>query len=59
VATYGGTVAYPNTGFGQAMKAIAGAMARGIGTRVFYVTKGGFDTHADQRSTRPTARTTT
>ena len=38
----------PNTGFGQAMRAVAGAMVRGIGTRVFYVTTGGFDTHAGQ-----------
>ena len=29
---------YPNTGFGQALQAVAGAMVKGIGTRVFYVT---------------------
>ena len=39
---------YPNTGFGQALRAVAGAMVRGIGTRVFYVTTGGFDTHPAQ-----------
>jgi len=27
---------------------VAGAMVRGIGTRVFYVTTGGFDTHSAQ-----------
>lgn len=48
VASYGGTAAYPNTGLGQALKAVAGAMVRGIGTRVFYVTTGGFDTHSAQ-----------
>ena len=48
VGTYGGTLTYPNTGLGQALKAVAGAMVRGIGTRVFYVTTGGFDTHAAQ-----------
>jgi uncharacterized protein (DUF1501 family) len=48
VASYAPTVAYPNSGFGQAMRAIAGAMYRGIGTRVYYVTTGGFDTHAGQ-----------
>jgi uncharacterized protein (DUF1501 family) len=48
VATYGPTVTYPNSGFGQAMRAIAGAMSRGIGARVYYVTTGGFDTHAGQ-----------
>lgn len=48
VATYNGTAAYPNTGLGQALKAVAGAMVRGIGTKVFYVTTGGFDTHSGQ-----------
>jgi uncharacterized protein (DUF1501 family) len=48
VGTYGPTVTYPNSGFGQAMRAVAGAMVRGIGTRVYYVTTGGFDTHAGQ-----------
>jgi uncharacterized protein (DUF1501 family) len=50
VATYTGTVAYPNTGLGQALRATAGAMARGIGTTVFYVTTGGFDTHSSQNT---------
>src|SRR6202008_3359877 len=49
VATYNGTVTYPaNNGFAQALRAVAGSMVRGIGTRVFYVTTGGFDTHAGQ-----------
>jgi uncharacterized protein (DUF1501 family) len=48
VSTYNGTTAYPNTGLGQALKAVSGAMVRGIGTRVFYVTTGGFDTHSAQ-----------
>ena len=48
VAQYAPTVTYPNTGFGQALRAVAGAMNRGIGTRVFYVTTGGFDTHSGQ-----------
>jgi uncharacterized protein (DUF1501 family) len=48
VGTYLGTVTYPNTGFGLAMRAVAGAMVRGIGTRVFYVTTGGYDTHSGQ-----------
>jgi uncharacterized protein (DUF1501 family) len=48
VAQYAPSVAYPNTGFGQALRAVAGAMNRGIGTRVFYVTTGGFDTHSGQ-----------
>ncbi len=48
VASYAPTVTYANNGFSQAMRAVAGAMYRGIGTRVFYVTTGGFDTHAQQ-----------
>jgi uncharacterized protein (DUF1501 family) len=49
VATYTGTVAYPaNNPLAQALRAVAGAMVRGIGTRVFYVTTGGYDTHAGQ-----------
>ncbi len=48
VATYQPTVTYPNTGLGSAMRAVAGAMVRGIGTKVFWVQTGGFDTHASQ-----------
>jgi uncharacterized protein (DUF1501 family) len=48
VASYNGSVAYPNTGFAQALRAVAGAIVTGIGTRVFYVTTGGYDTHASQ-----------
>jgi uncharacterized protein (DUF1501 family) len=48
VGQYKPTVAYPNNGFGQALQAIAGAMAKGTGTRVFWVQTGGFDTHASQ-----------
>ena len=48
VASYRPANAYPNNGFGQALQAVAGAMVRSIGTRVFYVTTGGFDTHSGQ-----------
>jgi len=49
VATYTGTATYAaNNGFAQALKAVAGAMVRCIGTKVFYVTTGGFDTHSSQ-----------
>lgn len=48
VGQYTPTLTYPNTGFGQAMRAVAGAMAKSIGTKVFYVTTGGFDTHSAQ-----------
>ncbi|PYQ98506.1 MAG: hypothetical protein DMF95_01655 [Acidobacteria bacterium] len=51
VSTYAGTLTgaqnYPaNNGLAQALKAVAGAMVRGIGTKIFYVTTGGFDTHS-------------
>ena len=48
VGAYKPTVAYPANGFGQALQAIAGAMAKGTGTRVFWVQTGGYDTHASQ-----------
>ncbi len=48
VGAYKPSVAYPATGFGQALQAVAGAIALGIGTRIFYVQTGGFDTHASQ-----------
>jgi uncharacterized protein (DUF1501 family) len=50
VARYTGTVTYPNTGFGQAMRAIAGAIANRVGTKVFWVQTGGYDTHAQQNT---------
>jgi uncharacterized protein (DUF1501 family) len=49
VATYRPAI-YPNTGLGLALRAVAGAMVRGIGTRVFWVQTGGFDTHAGQNT---------
>jgi uncharacterized protein (DUF1501 family) len=48
VAAYTGTVAYPNNGFALALRTVAGAIVRGIGTRVFWVTTGGYDTHSAQ-----------
>jgi uncharacterized protein (DUF1501 family) len=48
VASYRPAVAYPNNGFAQALQAVAGAMNRQIGTKVFWVQTGGYDTHAQQ-----------
>ena len=48
VASYRPASAYPAAGFGQALQAVAGAMNKGIGTKVFYVTTGGFDNHSAQ-----------
>lgn len=50
VATYTPTTTYPANGLAQALRAVAGAMVRGIGTRVFWVQTGGFDTHAGQNT---------
>jgi uncharacterized protein (DUF1501 family) len=48
VAKYAPSLTYPTSGLGQALKAVAGAMAKGIGTKIFYVTTGGFDNHSNQ-----------
>jgi uncharacterized protein (DUF1501 family) len=48
VANYQSAVAYPNNGFAAALRSIAGAISAGIGTRIFWVQTGGFDTHSTQ-----------
>jgi uncharacterized protein (DUF1501 family) len=45
---YTPSVTYPNNGFALALRTVAGAIARGIGSRVFWVSTGGYDTHAGQ-----------
>jgi len=50
VGNYRPAVTYPNNGFGQALQAVAGAMVSGIGTRVFFVQTGGYDTHSGQNT---------
>jgi len=41
-------VAYGNTPFSKKMKTIASCINSGLSTKVYYVTLGGFDTHANQ-----------
>ena len=48
VTAYASTVTYPNSGFALALRTVAAAIVRGIGTKVFWVQTGGFDTHASQ-----------
>jgi uncharacterized protein (DUF1501 family) len=48
VATYVPSTTYPNNGFGLALRAVAGALTMEVGTRVFWVQTGGYDTHAGQ-----------
>lgn len=50
VGTYGPSVTYPNNGFAQALRMVAGAMVRNVGTNIFWVQTGGYDTHAGQNT---------
>jgi uncharacterized protein (DUF1501 family) len=45
---YTPTVLYPNNGFALALRTVAGAIVKSIGSRVFWVQTGGYDTHAQQ-----------
>src|SRR5439155_20441355 len=38
------------TGFGSALQMVAGAIVKSVGTKVFFVRTGGFDTHASQQT---------
>jgi uncharacterized protein (DUF1501 family) len=48
VSRYTPSTTYPNTGLGQALRAVAGAIVQGVGTKVFWVQTGGYDTHSGQ-----------
>lgn len=54
VASYAPTVSYPANGLGSALKAVAGVMNKGIGTKIFWVRLGGFDTHSSQQTNQST-----
>jgi uncharacterized protein (DUF1501 family) len=47
-SSYTPTAAYPNNGFALALRTVAGAIVRGIGSRVYWVQTGGYDTHSAQ-----------
>jgi uncharacterized protein (DUF1501 family) len=47
-SSYAPTVVYPNSGFGASLRTVAGAIVAGLGTRVFWVQTGGYDTHSNQ-----------
>ena len=51
VGAYRPSLTYPNNGFAQALRAVAGSIVGGIGTKVYWVSTGGFDTHAGQGNT--------
>ena len=40
---------YPNNPFGKTLQQVAQMLASDVGTRVFYVQLGGFDTHANEK----------
>lgn len=48
VGSYRPSVSYPTNGFAQALRTVAGAIVTGVGTRVFWVQTGGYDTHSAQ-----------
>ena len=51
VGNYAPTVAYTVTNpLAQALRMVAGAIAKGVGTNVFFVQTGGYDTHASQNT---------
>jgi uncharacterized protein (DUF1501 family) len=53
VDNYVPAVTYPTSSFAQALRAISGAIAKDIGTKVFWVQTGGYDTHANQNTNSP------
>ncbi|HEY7979996.1 MAG TPA: DUF1501 domain-containing protein [Candidatus Eremiobacteraceae bacterium] len=49
VAGYKPMVDYPKTPFGQGLNLISAIVNAGLGTKVFYISLGSFDTHVNQR----------
>jgi uncharacterized protein (DUF1501 family) len=50
VGSYRPAVTYPESGFGRALQMVAGAIVKNVGTKIFFVRTGGFDTHAQQQT---------
>jgi uncharacterized protein (DUF1501 family) len=50
VSGYKPAVDYPKTPFGQGLNLIAGVINANVGTKVFYISLGSFDTHVGQRN---------
>ncbi len=48
ISRYHSAVEYPRSAFGQGMQEIAQLIAANLGTRVYYISTGGFDTHTQQ-----------
>ncbi len=56
-ASYASTIEYPQGEFADGLKTIAKIISGDLGTRVFHITKGGFDTHAAQANSHGTLLT--
>ena len=48
ISKYHSAVQYPPSAFGRGMQEIAQLIAADLGTRVYYISTGGFDTHTQQ-----------
>ena len=54
VAGYKPAVEFPKTPFGQGLNLISAIVNAGLGTKVFYISLGSFDTHVNQRQRQDT-----
>ena len=50
-AAYQPSIEYPQTPFSNSLKSVSQVIAGDLGTRIFFVQLGGFDTHANQANT--------
>jgi uncharacterized protein (DUF1501 family) len=55
---YQAATPYPTNPFGKTLQQVAQMLAADLGTRVFYVSLGGFDTHANEKAAHATLMTT-
>ena len=50
LGSYRPSATYPGNPFAQSLRNVAGLIAAGLPTRVYFVSLGGFDTHSNQRN---------
>jgi uncharacterized protein (DUF1501 family) len=50
IGTYTPSITYPNSGFGRTLQMVAGSIMKNVGSRLYFVRMGGFDTHAQQQT---------
>jgi len=53
IKNYQSTVTYPKGSFGEGLKEIAMLISANLGTKVFYISASGFDTHTNQLRRQP------